>query len=235
VAARLLVSLSGLSDDASLVRGRSLAAALDDRGVALTHLFRPAGAPSSLVGWLQERRDGGDALALHGYDHAEKPLGSAPVLGRRAEFAGLPRHEAGLRLTAARRALSAAGLRTDVFVPPRWLASEGTVEALAEQGFRVLADENGVHDLGDGSVERARVLGFRVAGTDRETGEAWRLRLLGAEVGRTARRGGLVRINVRAKDLKRPDRLDAVLSAVDAAVKLGAEPATYRAASRKAA
>jgi predicted deacetylase len=58
--------------------------------------------------------------------------------------------------------------------------------------------------------------------------EAWRCRTLVAEVTRTARRGGLVRINVRSKDLRREHRRDAVLAAVDAALELGAVPATYR-------
>ncbi len=232
MAARLIVSLSGLSDADALGRGRAFAAALDVRGVPVTHLLRPAGAPDPLVAWIRERLEAGDALALHGYDHADRPLGSSPVLGRRAEFAGLPRHEAGLRLVAARRALGAADLRTDVFVPPRWLASEGTVEALSEQGFRTLADETAVHDLATGDVERARVLGFRATGrpgAERSAGEQWRLRLLVAEVGRTARRGGLVRVAVRDKDLRRPARRDAALAAIDVALGLGARPLTYRA------
>ncbi len=110
----LVVSLSGLTDD--LRHAPEFAAALDDRGVPLTHLLRPASAPPELVGWIRERLERGDAMALHGYDHALRPLGNPR--GRRGEFAELPRHEAGLRLTAARRALTALGLRTDVFVPP---------------------------------------------------------------------------------------------------------------------
>jgi predicted deacetylase len=156
---------------------------------------------------------------------------------RRAEFAALPRHEAGLRLTAARRALTALGLRTDMFVPPRWLASPGTVEALHEQGFGVLADENGVRFLQGAAADtvvRAKVLGFRASGErrpladDRKAAEAWRCRMLAAEVARTVRRGGLVRINIRSKDLKRDARRTAVLAAVDAALDMGAVPATYR-------
>jgi predicted deacetylase len=156
----LIVSLSGLFDD--LRRTPEFASALDRRGVPLTHLLRPAAAPDELVDWIRERCGRGDAMALHGYDHALRPLGNAR--GRRGEFAELPRHEAGLRLTAARRALTALGLRTDVFVPPRWLASDGTVAALHEQGFRVLADDFGIRDLPSGAVEAARVLGFRAAG-----------------------------------------------------------------------
>lgn len=254
VAARLIVSLSGLSADSpeSLRRSAAFTAELDARGVAASQLLRPRGVAgplesgSPLVAWMLERRAAGDAIVLHGYDHTVAPLGNwqssaLARVGRRAEFATLPRHEAGLRLTAARRVLTAVGLRTDLFVPPRWLASEGTAEALTEQGFTVLADENGVRLLGEGSFERARVLGFRVSGErrpvadDQKAAEAWRCRVLETEVARTARRGGLVRINVRAKDLKRTPRRDAVLAAVDAALALGAEPVTYRRAESERA
>jgi predicted deacetylase len=234
----LVVSLSGLTHDApeALDRAVAFTGELQERGVGASQLFRPAGVPagSPLVRWIHERRAAGDALVLHGYDHTADPV-PQPRVGRRAEFAALPRHEAGLRLVAARRALTALGLRTDLFVPPRWLASPGTVEALREQGFAVLADENGVRLLQEpGTVVRSRVLGFRASGErhpvadDRRAAEAWRCRLLAAEVARTVRRGGLVRINVRAKDLKRPPRRAAVLAAVDAALDLGATPATYQ-------
>jgi uncharacterized protein len=218
----LLVSLSGLSDD--LRRAPRFAAALDERGVPLTHLLRPAAAPAELVDWIRQRLEHGDAMALHGYDHSLRPRGN--TRGRRGEFADLPRHEAGLRLTAARRALTALGLRTDVFVPPRWLASDGTVAALHEQGYRILADDSGIRDLPADTVEPARVLGFRAAG------EHW---LLGAEVAWTIRRGGPVRINVRAKDLRRPGRAEAVLAAVDTALAQGVVPTSYRRHVRRAA
>jgi uncharacterized protein len=238
----LVVSLSGLTPDApeSLDRAVEFTGELDARGVALSQLFRPAGVPedSRLARWMHERRAVGDAVVLHGFDHTADPIGAwqagaLPRVGRRAEFAALPRHEAGLRLVAARRALTALGLRTDVFVPPRWLASPGTVEALREQGFGVLADENGVRLLREpGTLVRSRVLGFRgerrPVADDRRAAEAWRCRVLAAEVTRAVRRGGLVRINVRAKDLKRAPRRAAVLAAVDAALGLGATSATYQ-------
>ena len=234
----LVVSLSGLTHDApeALARAVDFAGELDARGVPLSQLFRPAGVPDGapLVRFLHERRAVGDALVLHGFDHTPEPMGSSLArVGRRAEFAALPPHEAGLRLTAARRALTAVGLRTDLFVPPRWLASPGTATALREQGFGMLADEHGVRFLREGVLLSARVLGFRVSGErrpvadDRRAAEAWRCRVLAAEVVRTVRRGGLVRINVRAKDLKRAPRRLAVLAAVDAALSLGAGPATY--------
>ncbi|MBW0117724.1 DUF2334 domain-containing protein [Pseudonocardia sp. KRD-169] len=234
VVARLIVSLSGLTDD-SLPRGAEFAAALDARGVALSQLYRPGAyagpAASPLVDWLRGRRDLGDAIVLHGFDHSAGPT----RVGRRAEFAALPQHEAGLRLRAARRTLGAVDLRTDLFVPPRWIASAGTVDALREQGFTMYADENGVHRLdGPGSV-RTRVLGFRTAGEGRGAAEPWRCRLLVAEVARIVRRGGVVRINVRAKDLKRPARVGAALTAIEEALSCGATPVTYRLPSATAA
>jgi predicted deacetylase len=237
-ASHLVVSLSGLTPDApeALDRAVDFTGELVARGLPVSQLLRPAGVPagSPLAQWVHERRAAGDALVLHGYDHTAAPI-ALPRVGRRAEFAALPRHEAGLRLVAARRALTALGLRTDVFVPPRWLASPGTVDALREQGFGLLADENGVRFLQDPGerLVRSRVLGFRVSGErhpvadDRRSAEGWRCRVLAAEVSRTVRRGGLVRINVRAKDLKRPPRRAAVLAAVDAALGLGATPTTY--------
>jgi uncharacterized protein len=238
----LVVSLSGLTHDApeALDRAVAFTGELEALGVPVSQLFRPAGVPagSPLAAWIHERRAAGDALVLHGYDHTADPL-PQPRVGRRAEFAALPRHEAGLRLVAARRALTALGLRTDLFVPPRWLASPGTVDALREQGFGVLADEHGVRFLREPATPllRSRVLGFRVSGErhpvadDRRAAEAWRCRVLAAEVTRTVRRGGLVRINVRAKDLKRPPRRVAVLAAVDAALGLGAMATTYHLAA----
>ncbi|MGH3566206.1 MAG: DUF2334 domain-containing protein [Pseudonocardia sp.] len=242
MAARLVLSLSGLPHDdlELLARGAGFAAELDGRGVALSHLFRPRGpagparVDSPLVRWLHARTD---AVVLHGYDHVPDPLGSGQLgrVGRRAEFAVLLRHEAGLRLIAARRVLTEVGLRTAAFVPPRWLVSPGTIEALREQRFAVCADETGVHLLrGPDPVLRGRVLGFRASGEkrpvadDRRAVERWRARLLVAEAVRTARRGGLVRINVRAKDLKRDSRVEVVLAAADTVVSLGAEPTTYR-------
>jgi uncharacterized protein len=244
---RLVVSLSGLTEDApeALARAVRFARELDARGVPLSQMLRPRSAAGSLqagsplVRWVHERRAAGDAVMLHGYDHSPAPIGSWQLsalarVGRRAEFAALPRHEAALRLIGARRVLTSVGLRTELFVPPRWLASPGTAEALVEQGFGVLADDNCVRFLrGDTPPVRARVLGFRVSGErrpladDRKSAESWRCRMLAAEVARTVRRGGLVRINVRAKDLRRDLRRDAVLTAVDAALALGAAPGTY--------
>jgi uncharacterized protein len=236
VVAPLIVSLP-VADDGSGLQpyAESFAATLADRGLPLSLLVRPVGPAgpmtpgSRLAGWLRERREGGDALVLNGYDHSHRALGPRP------EFAALPAHEATLRLAAARWVTDRAGLDISAFVPPGWRASPGTLTALAERDFVVCADESGLHLLSGPvpSLVRARLFGFRgVAPTD-----AWRARLLVAETTRTARRGGLVRIAVRGDDVRRPERLHAVLAAVDLVLAAGSTGATYASlvAARRAA
>jgi len=243
--ARLLVSLSGLTDarPGTLDLARALALDLHARDVPLTHLVQPAspaGPPSpELLAWIGQRIAEGDAVALHGYDHAPDPAARGGRVGRKGEFATLPRHEAGLRLTAGRRALARLGLTAEVFAAPRWMASPGTVEAVREQGLRMCADETGIHLFDDGVHLRARALGFRLDAAlnrdDRRRAEAWRCRLLHAEAVRLARRAGAVRIGVRAKDLRRPERIRTVLETVDAVLGAGAWPVTYAALSATSA
>ena len=78
------------------------------------------------VEWLTDRRAGGDAIVLHGYD-------DAATKKRRGEFAMLRAHEANLRLMAADRVLEHLGLRTRLFAAPGWVVSPGVVKALPRQ------------------------------------------------------------------------------------------------------
>ncbi|ANY06430.1 DUF2334 domain-containing protein [Pseudonocardia sp. HH130630-07] len=239
----LLVSLSGLTDgdDADLARAATFASELYGRHVPLTHLVQPKGPDGplrrgdALVGWITERVAAGDDLLLHGFDHTGSPLGVRPVgavgrMRRRSEFGALPRHEATLRLTGARRLLAATGLSTDGFAPPGWAASPGTVLALADLGFTLCADETSLGTPG-GPVHRAKVLTFRSTEpwlADRAAGDRRRGRALWHQAVRTAERGGIVRIAVRAKDLRTDRRVSAALEAIDAARAAGAVPAVHR-------
>jgi predicted deacetylase len=184
--------------------------------VPLSLLLAPRKAvPGDALDWVRRRVAAGDALVLHGFDHQPDPTHRAVSLRRRAEFSALPAHEAGLRLVAARAALERLGLATDLFAPPGWLASPGTVVALRRHRFAVCADMAGVRDLRTGDVRTGRV---------RVVGDHWSY-LLG--VGRAARRGGLVRIGADAADLDRLGPREVLLEAVDLALHHGASPATY--------
>jgi predicted deacetylase len=229
VSARLLVSLSGIRA-ATLGSCQRLTEELDSRGVRASLLVVPR-RPGP-VDWVRHRRAGGDAVLLHGYDHTADPIGAwgphtVTRIGRRAEFAALPCHEAGLRLLAGDRLLGRLGLRTDAFAPPRWLASPGTLRALRRAGFAVCADATAVHDLRAGVARRGRVLGFGAMPT--QHAEPWWCRAMVLGAARAARRGGLVRLAVDATDLTRAGRRSALLDAVDIALHHGAQPGTYAA------
>jgi predicted deacetylase len=217
VTARLVVSLSGITAR-TLHRCAELAGELDRRGVPLSLLLTPGALSAGpVLEWVRGRHTAGDALLLHGCDHLDSPR-------RRAEFATLPAHEAGLRLTAAVATLDRVELRPDGFAPPRWLASPGTLTALRRKDFRLCADLGGVRELRTGNVHRGRVLGIG-SGTHAEPWWCFAL-VLGAA--RAARRGGLVRVAVDAPDLARPGPRQALLDAVDIATHHGAARTTYR-------
>lgn len=218
-----MVSLSGISAR-TLDQCTELSAELERRRVPLSLLFAPRVAGSEdPVEWIRHRCAEGDSLLLHGFDHAAEPRGRGVALGRRAEFAALPAHEAGLRLTAAVRALERVGLRTSYFAPPRWLASRGTLTALRHRGFRLCADLTGVRDLYTDTVHRGRVQGFGHG----ELTEPWWCYALVLSTARQARRGGLIRIAVDTTDLVRSGSRQALLDAVDIALHHGASGVTY--------
>ncbi|HTF46650.1 MAG TPA: DUF2334 domain-containing protein [Pseudonocardia sp.] len=172
----LIVSLSGLSER-NLPDCVSFAGELDSRLVPASWLLPPRPRDgrhlpdAPVIRWLRRRVEVGDALVLHGFDHTVDPIGrwatsGMAKIGRRAEFAVLPSHEAALRLIGATRAMDELGLRSDVFAPPRWLASAGTIVALRQRGFRVCADSSGVRLL-DPRGNHDRLLRGRVLNTGR--------------------------------------------------------------------
>lgn len=220
---QLIVSVSGIGEYTRTdVAG--LCAQLDARGVPISLLVAPRlkggyrlDADPCTVGWLAERRARGDAIVLHGYDEAA-------TKHRRGEFATLPAHEANLRLMGADRALEALGLRTRLFAAPGWSVSDGAMNALPRNGFRLVAGLHGITDLARDTTVSARVLG---AG-DGFLAEPWWARMLVRSAERTARRGGVVRIAVTAGQLRKPGALQAVLDAVDLALLHGCTPQTYQ-------
>jgi hypothetical protein len=172
---------------------------------------------ASTAEWLRSRREHGDAIVLHGYD-------AAATKKRLPEFAALPAHEANLRLMAADRVLEQIGLRTRLFAPPGWLASAGTVDALPRNGFRLLANMTGITDLVRQTTARARVIGIGAGFLT----EPWWCRTLVLSAERVARRGGIVRVAVSAKQLSGSGPRQAMIDAVDLALMYGATPTVYQ-------
>ncbi|KAA8969528.1 DUF2334 domain-containing protein [Mycobacterium sp.] len=220
---KLMVSISGISDR-TLADVAAFCAQMDARAVPVSLLVAPRlkggyrlDRDPQTVAWLAARRTGGDAILLHGYD-------DATTKKRRGEFATLPAHEANLRLMAADRVLEHLGLRTRLFAAPGWLVSAGTLTALPRNGFRLLVDLHGITDLVRQTTVRARVLGI---GEGFLT-EPWWCRMLVLSAERIARRGGIVRVAVAARHLRKPGPLQAMLDAVDLASMHGCEATVYR-------
>lgn len=220
---QLIVSVSGIAAR-TRADAEAFCAHLDARGVPVSLLVAPRlGADYRLdrdprtVEWLTHRRAGGAAIVLHGFDEAATKK-------RRGEFATLPAHEANLRLLGADRVLEHLGLRTRLFAAPGWTVSPGTVMALPRNGFRLLAGLHGVTDLVLDRTERARVVGI---GAGFLTAPWW-CRMVVATSERIARRGGIVRLSVGARQLTKPGVVEAMLDAVDIALGHGCRPERYR-------
>lgn len=223
VAGELIVSISGIRDR-TLTEVDAFCGELDARGVPVSLMVAPRlkgdyrlERDGSSVEWLGDRRNRGDALVLHGFDEAATKT-------RRGEFAVLPAHEANLRLTGADRVLEHLGLRTRLFAAPGWTVSQGTVAALPRNGFRLLIGVAGISDLIRDTTVRGRVLGI---GEGFLT-EPWWCRTLVLSAERSARRGGMVRLAVSARQLRRTGTRQAILDAIDLALMHQCVPAVYR-------
>ena len=218
-----MVSVSGICER-TLADVDEFCAVLDTRGVPVSLLVAPRlkhgyrlENDADTVEWVSARRSGGDAVVLHGFDEAATKK-------RRGEFATLPAHEANLRLLGADRVLEHLGLRTRLFAAPGWTVSPGTVQALPRNGFRLLAGLHEVTDLVLGHSVRARVIGV---GAGFLTAPWW-CRMVVAGTERIARRDGVVRLSVGARQLSRPGVAEAMLDAVDTALRHGCRPERYR-------
>lgn len=226
VTAQLMVSLSGINAW-TLERSADLSHELASRGVPYSMLFAPkiAGGdqPAPVLDWVRGQQAAGNALLQHGYDHPADTR--TRTVRRRAEFASLPAHEAKLRLTASAATMERLGLTTDAFVPPRWVASPGTVLALRHKGFGLCADLTGIRDLRTETVHRGRVQGFGSG----ERAEPWWCFALVMGASRAARRGQLIRLAVDTADLARSGPRQALLDAIDIALHHDATPLTYAA------
>jgi uncharacterized protein len=223
VSGKLIVSVSGIGER-TLPAVDDFCAQLDARSIPVSLLVAPRlsgdyrlDRDPRTVEWLAARRSGGDAIVLHGYDEAATKK-------RRGEFALLRAHEANLRLTAADRVLEHLGLRTRLFAAPGWTVSPGVVKALPNKGFRLLADLHGVTDLVRHTTVRGRVLGIG----EGFLAEPWWCRMVVLSAERTARRGGVVRLAVAGRQLRKAGPLQAVLDAVDLALMHGCAPTVYR-------
>ncbi len=200
---------------------------LDDHGVDRVTLLvipardlHPLGERSpEMVGWLDERRRGGDSIAQHGFQHMRPGAGGSPrslfarTHRRRLEFVGLNDAETRRAVHAGWRLMKLAGIEPDGFVAPAY-AYTGALRQALGQRFGWWAGLLRVHrthpELDGGAFEGAP--GGRLA-------PAWSLAADGL-LGRTAspsllRVGSLLptstlRLDIHPADLQRPRHMMAL-------------------------
>jgi predicted deacetylase len=141
-----------------------LLAMLDELGAAPVTLlvvpdFHGRGAVErhpNFIASIETRRARGDEIALHGYTHrddASAPRTPAQWLRRRfltageGEFAALGHDEAQQRIDNGHAMLSRLGWPVAGFVPPAWLASAGTRDALGCADLRYTSTPGSLIDL----------------------------------------------------------------------------------------
>ncbi|MCP1388427.1 DUF2334 domain-containing protein [Corynebacterium sp. TA-R-1] len=219
---RLLVSISSIFD-ATLDNVTSLVRELDREEIPVSLLVAPhidkkwhLAKDKKTRSWLLEQR-GERALLLNGFDQ--------PVQGRRSEFATLEEHEARLRLKGATRQMEALGFDLDMFAPPRWRLSDGTLEVLDEFDFALAVSERGIYRLDHDDFVQCRNLSV---GEGYGAAKWWRRNIIRAAE-RGAERGNTIRLSVSGRELgDKKVRRDFLFAAVSA-VREGAEPSDYRA------
>ena len=218
---RVLVSISSIFD-ATLEDVTSMVRDLDREGMPVSLLVAPhidkkwhLAKDEGTRAWLAEQL-GNRALMLNGFDQ--------PVQGRRSEFASLGEHEARLRLKGATRQMSALGFDLDMFAPPRWRMSDGTLKVLDEFGFTVAASTKGIYRIKRGEFSQARNLSV---GEGYGAAKWWRRNVIKAAE-RGAEKGNTIRLSVSGRELGQKKVRRDFLAAAAAAVEKGAQPADYR-------
>lgn len=218
----LLVSISSIFDETRAAVSR-MVGALDAEGIPVSLLVAPhidgnwhLARDARTRDWLLAQQEAGRVIILNGFDRA--------VQGRRAEFANLDAHEARLRLAGATRQMARLGFETDIFAPPRWRLSPGTLAVLPQFGFRLAASTRGLHHLPDGTFHQCRNLsvgeGFGAA-------KWWRRNVIRAAE-RGAARGNSIRLSISGRNLLDPRVARDFHHAAVRSVAAGATPGDYR-------
>lgn len=141
----------------------------------------------------------------------------------KGEFHRLGEHEARLRLTGAKRQLTALGLHPEVFAPEKWLASGEAMSAAAQLGLQAAADAYKIRDLRGGAGYDLRVLAF---GDGFGASRWWRKNVM-RTAKRMVERGSDIRLSVNAGKGERKNTLEDLRQIVAELVHRGYEPQPY--------
>src|SRR4051812_13910735 len=114
--------------------------------------------------WFVRRIDdcikGGAEVALHGFRHLDDGAPPSSLRGwinrhvltaGEGEFASLPVAEARLRIHCGKAMFEHCGWQAAGFIPPAWLAGDGTLEALRESSLVYVSSHLTLQRLADGA------------------------------------------------------------------------------------
>jgi predicted deacetylase len=154
---------------------------------------------------IEDRLALGDELALHGYDHSDHA--PAPhdlynwfrrrvLTAGEGEFAALSRVEAKERLDRGQEMMARLHWPVHGFVPPAWLASLGTCQALQESGLRYFSTHTALVELSTGT----RILAPCVTASSRSPWRRVASRLWLSAAASVTTNAGLVRVGLHPAD-----------------------------------
>ena len=166
----------------------------------------------AFIAAIEARRGRGDEIALHGYAHIDEsapPRSPSAWFRRRVltdaegEFSALDRDTASQRIAAGREMLARIGWHVEGFVPPAWLASRGTREALAASDLLYTSTHTSLVDLRRGmALDAPSVTASPRSAWRRAMSKRW---LRAAQW--TTRASGIVRAGLHPADADHPDLL----------------------------
>lgn len=162
---------------------------------------------------IEQRIKRGDDIALHGYDHLDDaPAPRTPgqwlrrrvLTAREGEFSALDSEAAFARIDRGLEIFEHLGWQADGFVPPAWLASSSTREALRKFSLRYTSTHTALIDLrNDARIAAPCITASPRSAWRRTVSKIW----LNAAEKLTAH-APIVRIGLHPGDADHPDLMD---------------------------
>ncbi len=168
---------------------------------------------AAFIAAIERRIRRGDEIALHGYTHrddAPHPKNPWQWFRRRVmtasegEFSALDRNEALQRIQRGLHVMSRLQWNVHGFVPPAWLASQGTRDALAETQLRYTSTHTALIDLRGRSISAPCTTASSRTKWRRSASRLWM-----RAVALATRRAPLVRIGLHPADADHPEMMSA--------------------------
>lgn len=207
----------------TFVESRRLLSMVEQRSLIATLLVVPgpwggdalATRSGEFDRWLRGAIARGHEIALHGWCHDDPHRRWRSRLLARgcAEFAVLTSEEARVRLERGLSALDDVGVRPIGFVPPGWIASSGSIDAVRSLGFAYTTSHLTVEDLWGARTIRIPALSQRPDSSLSGAGAAMVRRLAAHRISRSRD----VRIAVHPRDVRDPLLLDVTTCLLDLA------------------